>query len=201
MLSIRTLSNEMKKVFLRFYEELNDYLPEEKKKTKFEHLFKGSPSVKDLIESEGVPHIEIDLILVNGVSVDFGYKVREEDNISVYPVFESLDISKIQHLRTKPLREKKFVLDVHLGTLARYLRMLGFDAHYENNYNDDSIIKISLNEKRTILTKDIGLLKRNEVAHGYYVRNINPDKQLKEIVGRFDLKKLSKRIFQMFGLQ
>lgn len=182
----------MNRAFLRFYEELNDYLPREKKKTKFEHIFKGSPSVKDLIESEGVPHIEIDLILVNGISVDFKYKVKDEDNISVYPVFESMDISKIQHLRNKPLRDKKFVVDVHLGTLARYLRMLGFDTLYENNFNDDTIVKISLSENRTILTKDIGILKRNEVTHGYYVRNIQPDKQLKEIVSRFDLKNSAK---------
>jgi uncharacterized protein len=178
----------MKKLYIRFYEELNDFLPDEKKKKRSEHKFTGSPSIKDLIESLGVPHVEVDLILVNGVSVDFKYRVKSEDDISVYPVFESLDISGLQHLRAQPLRDKKFILDVHLGALAKYLRMLGFDAKYENNYSDVEIVKISLEEKRTILTKDRGILKRNEVDHAYFVRNKFPGKQIEEVLNRFDLK-------------
>ena len=178
----------MKKVFLRFYEELNDYLPESKRKIRFEHLFKNNPSIKDLIESVGVPHAEIDMILINGRSVDFRCSVEDNDDISVYPVFESFDIGSAQHLRPEPLRNKKFILDVHLGTLARYLRMLGFDSLYENNFSDDILAGISIKENRTILTKDLGILKRNSVTHAYFVRNIMPEKQLEEIIGRFDLK-------------
>ncbi len=177
----------MKTVYLRFYEELNDLLPKDKRKKRFEHKFFGNPSVKDIIESLGVPHGEVDMILVNGNSVNFSYTLREGDDISVYPVFESMDISNVQHLREKPLRVPKFVLDVHLGTLARYLRMLGLDSLYKNNYSDDEIIYLSLNEKRTILTKDKGILKRKEITHGCYVRSIYPVVQLKEVVERFDL--------------
>ncbi len=179
----------MKIAHLRFYEELNDFLPAAKKKIRFEHKFSGTPSVKDLIESLGIPHTEIDLILVNGKSTDFNRKINDGDDISVYPVFESVDIKEVQHLRENTLRIPKFILDVHLGKLARYLRMLGFDALYRNNYSDDEIVSISGMEARAILTKDKGILKHNKVNRGYYVRNSNPEEQLSEVVLRFDLNK------------
>ena len=178
----------MKNVYFRFYEELNDFLPSEKRKVRFEHTFIDRTSVKDMIESFGVPHTEIDLILINRKSVDFSYLVEDKDEISVYPVFESFDISNSQHLRPTPLREPKFVLDVHLGRLGRYLRMTGFDTQYKNNFADDELIKISRYERRAILTKDRNILKRNDVTHGYWVRNENPEEQLKEVIERFDLK-------------
>jgi len=178
----------MKTAYFRFYEEVNDFLTQEKRKKRFEHSFVGRASVKDLIESLGVPHNEIDLILVNGKSVNFNYIVEDKDDISVYPVFESLNIAEVQHLRPKPLRNPKFIVDVHLGTLAKYMRMIGLDTFYQNNYHDYEIIEISLEEKRTILTKDRDLLKRSSVTHGYWIRNENPEKQLKEIINRFDLK-------------
>ena len=178
-----------KQVKLRFYEELNDFLPKDKKKKRFEHNFIDRTSVKDLIESLGVPHTETDLILVNSNSVGFDYIINDGDDISVYPVFESLDISNIQHLRSKPLRQPKFICDVHLGRLARYLRMIGFDVYYKNDLSDEKIVKISSKGRRAILTRDIGLLKRNEVTHGYYVRNTKVEEQVKEIMSRFDLQK------------
>lgn len=178
----------MNKIYIRFYEELNDHIPTEKRKIRFEHKFMGHPSVKDVIESLGVPHCEVDMIMVNGNSVGFDYSLNDKDDVSVYPVFESIDILNVQHLRERPLRSTKFILDVHLGTLAKYLRMFGFDTLYQNNYNDDEIINISLDERRTILTKDKGILKHSRVNRGYYIRNSNPEKQLIEILDRFDLK-------------
>jgi hypothetical protein len=178
----------VKKAYFRFYEELNDFLSPEKRKRKFEFTFIDRTSVKDMIESLGVSHAEIDLILVNSKSVNFSYIVHDNDEISVYPVFESLDISDVQHLRPQPLREPKFILDVHLGKLTRYMRMFGFDTFYKNNILDEDLVKISLNERRAILTKDREILKRNDVTHGYWVRNINSEEQLKEIIERFDLK-------------
>jgi uncharacterized protein with PIN domain len=179
----------MHKIYLRFYEEFNDFLPEEKKKKRFVHHYIDRTSVKDLIESLGVPHTEVDLILVNGKSVEFNFLINDCDDISVYPVFESMDISEVQHLRPKPLRKPKFVADVHLGRLTRYLRMMGFDVYYRNDLDDEEIVKISLGEKRTILTKDRGILKRTEVTHGYWVRSTRVEEQTKEVVKRFDLKK------------
>jgi uncharacterized protein with PIN domain len=177
-----------KKVTIRFYEELNDFLPEVKRKKRFTHNYIDRASVKDVIESLGVPHTEVDLILANGKSVRFDYLISDGDDISVYPVFESLDISEVQHLRPKPLRTPKFVADVHLGRLTKYLRMMGFDVYYRNDLTDDQIVDISLNEKRAILTKDRGLLKRNEVTHGYWVRSAKVKEQVIEILKRFDLK-------------
>lgn len=176
-------------IHIRFYEELNDFLPEEKRKKRFIHQFIDLTSIKNLVESLGVPHTEVDLILVNGKSVNFKYLIHEGDDISVYPVFESFDITEVQHLRPKPLRKPKFVADVHLGRLTRYLRMMGFDVLYKNNFDDDEIVRISLKEKRAILTKDRGILKRNQVTHGYWVRSTKVEEQVKEILDRFDLKK------------
>ena len=179
----------MKTVCFRFYEELNDFLPQDKRKRRFEHKFVDRASVKDVIESIGVPHSEIDLILVNGASVGYDYIVDDGDDVSVYPEFESIDISSLQHLRPEPLRVPRFVLDVHLGTLARYLRMMGFDSIYANNFADEEIVKISAEQKRTILTRDRGILKRTAVTRGYFVRNEDPKLQLAEITKRFDLRK------------
>lgn len=179
-----------KKIYIRFYEELNDFLPEDKKKTRFEHRFIDRTSVKDLIESMGIPHTEIDMILVNGKSVSFDCIINDKDDISVYPVFETFDITEVQHLRPKPLRDPKFVCDVHLGKLAKNLRMLGIDSAYKNNYTLREIVIISINEIRVILTQDPGLLKRREVTHGYFVRNSAPIEQTKEIIKRFQLQNI-----------
>lgn len=171
----------------RLYEELNDFIPSAKAKAPFAYRFNGNPSVKDAIEAIGVPHVEVDLILVNGESVDFSYLLQNHDYVSVYPAFEMLDISSITHLREKPLRHPKFILDVHLGKLAKYLRMLGFDTLYRNSYSDPEIIRTALTEHRTILTRDIGLLKVKSVTHGYWMRSQHPKEQVKEVVRHFDL--------------
>lgn len=176
-----------KRAQFRFYEELNDFLPEARKKSWFSYDFDGNPSVKDAVEAIGIPHTEIDLILVNSKSVTFSHHIHDGDMISVYPVFESLDISNVTHLREKPLREPKFILDVHLGKLAKYLRMLGFDTIYENNYDDSEIIDMAKDQKRTILTRDVSLLKIKTVTHGYWIRTHYPLEQLTEVILRFDL--------------
>jgi len=176
-----------KVVEIRFYEELNDFLPLEKHKITFHHPFSGNPTIKDLIESLRVPHTEIDLIIVNGNSVDFSYAVQDHDKISVYPTFESLDITPIIKLRPEPLRDPKFILDVHLGKLAKYLRLLGFNVLYDNHYDDKNIIEIAKSQHRIILTRDIGILKNKTVTHGYWVRNIDWKEQVAEILTRFEL--------------
>jgi uncharacterized protein with PIN domain len=172
----------------RFYEELNDFLPKYKKKINFSYEFERNPSVKDAIESIGVPHVEVDLILVNSRPVDFSYQLQNNDFVSVYPVFETLDIQNITRLRKKPLRNPKFVLDTHLGKLAKYLRLLGFDTLYGNYYTDGEIVKISIKQHRIILTRDIGILKYRIVTHGYWIRSQDSRKQLLEVIKRFQLQ-------------
>ncbi|GAK60052.1 hypothetical protein U27_07040 [Candidatus Vecturithrix granuli] len=177
----------MFQIFLRFYEELNDFLPEKWKKKEFSHFVAGGRSVKAVIESLGVPHTEVDLILVNHESVDFSYGVQPDDHISVYPVFEAFDIQPITRLRPKPLRETRFILDVHLGKLAIYLRFSGFDTLYQSDYNDKTLAQISAQDHRILLTRDRELLKRRMITHGYYVRATHPKRQLREVFARFHL--------------
>ena len=177
----------MKRVWFRFYAELNDFLPAARRQVTFTHAFSGLVAVKDMIEALGVPHTEVDLVLVDGQSVDFSYLVQEGDRISVYPVFEAIDIASLVRVRPDPLREPRFVLDTHLGQLASYLRMLGFDTLYRNDYADDELARISSQEGRILLTRDRGLLKRAQVTHGYCVRTTDPRRQVVEVLRRFDL--------------
>jgi hypothetical protein len=177
----------MKRAWFRFYAELNDFLPLERRQVTFCHSFSGRVAVKDMIESLGVPHTEVDLILAAGRSVDFSYLVQDGDRISVYPVFEAIDIAPLVQVRPEPLREPRFVLDTHLGRLGRYLRMLGFDTLYRNDYADDELARISSQEGRILLTRDRGLLKRAAVTHGYCVRATDPRRQVVEVLRRFDL--------------
>jgi uncharacterized protein with PIN domain/molybdopterin converting factor small subunit len=171
----------------RFYAELNDFLSGRKRRRAFPYKFTGAPSVKDAIEGIGVPHPEIDLIVVNDESVGFDYHLKEGDRVAVYPVFESFDISPAVRLRPKPLRETRFVLDGHLGKLTRMLRMLGFDTLYRSDFEDTEIIHIAADEKRIILTRDVEMLKANTVTHGYWIREISPNEQVREVLNRFDL--------------
>lgn len=176
-----------KQAEFRFYEELNDYLPKEKQKQAFTYHYKGNPTIKDVVEAIGVPHVEVDLILVNGRSVDFKYKLKQGDRVSVYPVFELLNIDNISQVRKKPLRNPSFILDAHLGKLSRYLRLLGFDSLYRNDYADHEIIDIAIKERRIILTRDIGILKNDKVTHGYWLRSQDSKQQLNEVLQKFDL--------------
>jgi uncharacterized protein with PIN domain len=143
--------------------------------------------VKDLIEGLGVPHTEVDLVLVNGASAGFGQRLADGDRLSVYPVFEALDISSVAQVRPEPLRVTRFAADVHLGRLAGYLRLAGFDTLYRNDWTDPELVEAATREGRIILTRDRGLLMRAAVSHGYLVRSTAPREQLAEVVGRFDL--------------
>jgi len=173
-------------VILRFYGELNDFLSPEQRRKAFAHPLLLSASVKDVIESLGVPHTEVDLILVNSRPVGFKYQVRTGDCISVYPGFTSLDVSSLLRLRA-PLNDIRFVVDTHLGRLATYLRMLGFDALYETACEDHELSRISAHQTRILLTRDRGLLGRGEVTYGCFVRATEPRRQLREVLRRFHL--------------
>ena len=192
----------MPTAFFRFYAELNDFLPADIRQIELTHVFEHQLSVKEMIGSLGVPHANVDLILVDGRSVDFSYIVRDGDRISVYPVFEALNIAPLVRLRLHPLRELRFVLDNHLGKLATYLRLLGFDALYHDDYfssspfgrgqgegrsYDEILVQISVAERRILLTRDRALLRRKEITHGYCVLATDPEQQLIEVIERFDL--------------
>jgi len=126
-------------------------------------------------------------VLANGNPVDFSYRVGDGDRVSVYPVFESLDISSVSRIRPVPLRVLRFLLDAHLGRLAAYLRMSGFDALYSNKASDAELATVVAREGRVLLTRDRYLLMRTAVDRGYCVRSTEPRQQLVEVVKRFDL--------------
>jgi uncharacterized protein with PIN domain len=172
----------------RFYEELNDFLPPARRKRAFAYTFRGHPAIKDAIEALGVPHTEVDLVLVNGESVDFSRALQPGDRVAVYPVFEAFDIGTLTRLRPRPLRRTRFVLDVHLGKLARLLRLLGFDARYRRDWCDREIIRYARDAGAAILTRDRGILKVRTVTHGYCIRSDDPWRQLDEVLARFDLR-------------
>jgi uncharacterized protein with PIN domain len=171
----------------RFYEELNDFLPRARRKRAFEYRFTGNPAVKDAIEALGVPHTEVDVILVNGRSVGFDQRLHGGERVAVYPTFERFDVTPLVRLRPEPLRVTRFVLDVHLGTLARYLRLVGFDAAWRNDFDDRTIVDIATAQRRIILTRDRGILRQTRVTHGYWLRSTEPVVQLEEVIGALDL--------------
>ena len=171
----------------RFYEELNDFLAPARRRHAFAYRFHGTPAVKDAIEAIGVPHTEVDLILVDGHSVGFERVLRGGERVAVYPVFERLDIAPVARLRPVPLRTPRFIADVHLGTLARYLRLLGFDTRYDNHSGDAELVRRSVAERRILLSRDVGLLKHKVLTRAHYVRATDPARQLEEIVRALDL--------------
>jgi len=175
-------------VKFRFYEELNDFLPQARRKTDFDVSFKGKRSVKAMIESLNVPGSEVDLILVNGQSVDFDYILKDGDRVSVYPVFESFDIKEVTRLRKSPLRKLRFIADVPLEDIARHMRALGFDVYYDSRLSSEEILEISKKENRIILTKSRSLLKHRDVTHGMYIRSGTMEEQIRKILDDLDIR-------------
>jgi uncharacterized protein len=172
-------------VTFRFYGPLNDFLPREQRQHAFSLCFGGTRSVKDAIEGAGVPHPEIALILRNGDPVPFGATVHHGDRLAVFPMFHAVDISSLPHVSTRSLETLRFVLDGHLGKLARRLRLVGLDAECPAGVDDKVLAEIAARERRILLTRDRELLKRRIVMHGYFVRETQPDRQLVEVLQRY----------------
>jgi hypothetical protein len=141
--------------------------------------------VKDVIEGLGVPHPEIDLILLNGVSVPFDRPVQDADRIAVFPRFQTIDVSDVTRVRPPPLATVRFVLDGHLGKLTKRLRLVGLDAICPAGAGDDELADLADRAGRVLLTRDHALLKRRIVAHGYFIRETDPHRQLVEVLQRF----------------
>jgi uncharacterized protein with PIN domain len=149
--------------------------------------FRSHQTVKDVLEAMGIPHTEVDLILVNGSSQGFSYRPAVGDRIAAYPMFEALDVGTTARLRPVPLRDPRFVVDVNLGRLARLLRVLGFDVWWSTDADDATLADVSLGEQRILLTRDRGLLKRRAITHGLFVHSQHPEEQTLEVIRRLDL--------------
>lgn len=160
-----------------FYGSLNDFLSCKKKGQWISYFPKTPASIKDAIEAIGVPHVEVMKVMVNGKEKSIHDLLEPDDRIEVFP-FE----------KRFPLHvPKAFVLDVHLGKLARLLRMLGINAIYQNNLSDKEIVTLATEQNRAVLTRDIGLLKHKVLQHGYWLRSQQPKEQLLETIQWFSL--------------
>jgi len=169
-----------------FAGNLNDFLPRQQRGQPISHAFDWRASIKDMIESLGVPHPEIEALQVNGAPVNFEYTVQDGDVIHAYPILAAPSVDLL--LRPALAMPPRFILDQHLGRLAAYLRMLGLDTRYRNDYHDEELAQVSHDEGRVLLTRDVGLLKRSLVIYGYFVRATHREQQVLEIADRYQLR-------------
>lgn len=167
--------SDTKRATFLFHGALNDFLRYNQRARPIPLSFREHQTVKHLIESLGVPHVEVGLVQVNGREVGWDYQVGDEDNVEVYPCPPACPI------------EPRFLLDNHLGRLAAHLRMLGFDTLYRNDYEDAQLAALLSGESRILLTRDRRLLMRKVVRYGYCLRSLEPAEQLREVIRRFDL--------------
>jgi len=148
--------------------------------------------VKHMIEALGVPHTEVELVLVGGESVTFDRLLQDGDRVAVYPKFEAFDVTPLLRVREAPLRSMRFVADAQLGGLARLMRMMGFDTLYDNRYADEEVERVAVGQARIVLTRDRELLKRRRITHGCYVHALRPREQLREVFDRLHLERAAR---------
>lgn len=171
----------------RFYAELNHFLAPSLRHRDSRHACPPNATVKHMIEALGVPHTEVELILADGVPVDFSHMLRDGERISVYPYFGRLEPGAATAPRPPLAGVCRFVADAHLGQLARDLRMLGFDVLYRNDYNDAEVARIASEDGRIVLSRDRDLLIRKEIVYGCYLHATAGEEQLEEVVIRYRL--------------
>jgi len=172
---------------LIFEGHLNDFLSHSGQFKAIQRTMQLPSSIKDIIEAQGIPHTEVNVITANERSVDFTYHITQGDVIRVFPYNIEPLISPLIHLIPPNLVVPRFILDTHLGKLASYLRMLGFDTIYQNNLEDVRLAEISFLEDRIVLSRDLGLLKRKIITRGAFIHSTVPRQQLIEIITRYQL--------------
>lgn len=172
-----------------FYGSVHDFLRPAMRNKPLVYTFNGSPSVKDAIEAIGIPHTEVSAIIQNGEPAMFTEPLRPDADVAVYAWELEKERADGYLLAPKPARPFRFVLDVHLGTLAKALRMLGFDTVYSKALHDAEIARIAESEQRIVLTRDIGLLKQKIITHGHWLRSQHTTEQLAEVISRYNLLK------------
>jgi len=147
--------------------------------------FDGRPALKDVVEAVGVPHCEVDLVLDGDEALTLATPARDGATLDLFPAGEGPPGARLLPPLQRPAR---FLLDGHLGRLASLLRMLGFDAAWERDADDAVLAARSAAEDRTLLTRDLGLLKRSAVRRGAFVRATQPLAQAAEVITRFQLR-------------
>lgn len=177
----------MARVTLRFYAELNDFLPPEWRQRDVEIVGVAPAPVRHLIKLCGVPHTEVELIIRKGESLGLEATIEAGDRVAVYPLFEAFDVRPALRLGLRPKRVPRFLADAHLGALAKGLRLLGFDTLWHNDLGDEALVELSRREHRILLTRDRRLLMRRNLTHGCYIRPTKPREQVDYLVARLQL--------------
>ena len=175
----------MNQAQFRFDGELRDFLAQGGQTVHY--AFQGSAGIKDPVEALGIPHTEVQWIVVNGECVAFHYRLRHRDRVQVYPPGETPVVVPAVAVREPPA-EIRFVLDVNLGKLARRLRLCGIDTSYSNALSDHDVAETASREQRIVLTRDRRLLHQKSIVHGCWVRATEPDLQLREVLQRYGLQ-------------
>ena len=176
----------------RFFGETNDFLPPRERLHDIVHAFQGTPSVKDRIETLGVPHTEVGQVRIDSDFHNLEYRLSGGERVEVFPAQWPHDAAAPPGQDKEPLNEPppgeiRFVADVHLGRLTRLLRLLGFDTLYRNDYDDPHLARLSAEQERVLLTRDRRLLMRRQVRHAYFLRSDLPEVQVREVLRRYNL--------------
>jgi uncharacterized protein len=170
---------------LTFHRDL-DFFLKRGSSGRVERRFGERTSVKDMIESCGVPHTEVDLILIDNRPVDFGHVLEEDIELHAYPpTWKRITFFPDNRLQTRKI--ERFVADGHLGKLVRDLRLLGIDVDYDSAIDDRQLLAATRIDNRALLTRDRRLLMHAIVRHGYYLRSQDPLEQTRGVLRRFDL--------------
>jgi uncharacterized protein len=177
-------------VTVQLHGDLDFFIRRRQERRSLNCTFAGRRSVKDLVESLGIPHVEVDIILAQSLPVDFTYTVRTGDRLDVYPLTDPPPLTNAHRLIPSFRDDARFVLDVHLRKLSRYLRLLGFDVLYDEHLGDRELADVSAGDNRILLTRDRRLLMRSGVLRGYAVRDTHPPRQVIELLDRFSLRDL-----------
>lgn len=173
--------------YFTFYGNLNDFLSKRNKGTTITYSFHGTPAVKDAMEAIGIPHVEVEWVLINGHPAQFQTTLRPEDSVDVFPLDTPPSLPDHSPVRNQQDMPHAFVLDTHLGALTRLLRLLGLDTFYQSEITDQELAQRSSKEHRIALTRDIPLLKQKIIEWGYWLRSQDPYEQLLEVVRRYPL--------------
>lgn len=172
-------------VRLNFHGDLSFFLKRRGAQPTVERQLNERTSVKDVIEACGVPHPEVDLILVDAQPVDFARVLDRGATCDVYPVGSKFTLSPENRLQVKGIT--KFVADGHLGKLVRDLRLLGIDVAYDPSAEDRQLLSTANAENRALLTRDRPLLMHAVLRDGYYLRSQHSLEQTLEVLRRFNL--------------
>jgi hypothetical protein len=187
MPKMKTKRKKTQGVFLRFYEELNEFLPVEQKKKQFACSFEGRMTVSDVLKTLKIPASAVDLILANGESAGLSHVVRDNERLSFYPMFEAFDIATIQRVRRRPLRRVRFAVDPALEPLASSLRDLGFDTVLASDSDPATLAKKARKERRIFLTRSARKIGRGAFSHALRIRKLKLQQQLAEVLTRLHI--------------